>query len=360
MPSLPLPPTATDRAPADPSPQRCPVAGSAPATVRCGVVGVGHLGQWHADKYAKIAGATLVAVADPDLARAQQIADRCGCHATTAYQDLLGQVDAVSIAAPTSLHFAIARDFLAAGCHVLLEKPITATLEEATALNALADAHGLILQVGHLERFNPALRALLATPVHPLFIESHRLAPFKPRATDVSVVLDLMIHDIDIILSMVDAPLLEVRASGIQVLTEDIDIANARLEFANGCVANVTASRVSSKGERRMRIFLPDGYAVVDFQNHQLSCFRLPEEDGTAPAADATRILREERRFTDTDALYAEIVDFLAAIRGEKPVLVDGHAGQRALATAASITERVYANRTRIARSTHRSRRQGQ
>ncbi|WP_019024128.1 MULTISPECIES: Gfo/Idh/MocA family protein [unclassified Thioalkalivibrio] len=309
--------------------------------LRCAAIGVGHLGKWHAAKYAALPETELVAVADADAATAERVAAEHGCAAVTDHRELLGQVDAVSIAAPTTLHYDIARDFLDAGCHVLVEKPITATLEQAEALNQLAEAKGVVLQVGHLERFNAALRRLTDDPLHPRFIESHRLAPYKPRATDVSVVLDLMIHDIDIILSLTDSPLTEVRASGARVLTQDIDIANARLEFANGCVANVTSSRVSNKSERRMRIFQSHAYASVDFQNRILSLNRIGAPD---PETGAPEIHRDESVFDEADALLAEIRAFVAAVRGEGPVVVSGRDGQRALATAEQITKLVYQN----------------
>jgi predicted dehydrogenase len=309
--------------------------------LRCAVVGVGHLGKWHAAKYAQLPDTELVAVADTNAAAAQEIASRHGCEAILDHRALLGRVDAVSIAAPTTLHYAIARDFLDVGCHVLVEKPITTTLEEAEELNQLAEERGVVLQVGHLERFNPALRRLVESPLDPRFIESNRLAPFKPRGADVSVVLDLMIHDIDIILDLVDAPLTEVRAAGARILTGDIDIANARLEFANGCVANVTSSRVSVKSERRMRIFQPHGYASVDFQNRVLTLHHLGDVDRETGVPE---IRSEEWMFDGADALLAQIQAFVAAVRGEQPVIVGGRAGQRALETATWITDLVHSN----------------
>ncbi|WP_018176730.1 MULTISPECIES: Gfo/Idh/MocA family protein [unclassified Thioalkalivibrio] len=309
--------------------------------LRCAAIGVGHLGKWHAAKYAALPDTELVAVVDADSETASRVAAEHGCRAETDHRALIGQVDAVSIAAPTTLHFDIARDFLEAGCHVLVEKPITATLEQAETLNQIAEQQGVVLQVGHLERFNAALRRLTETPLHPRFIESHRLAPYKPRATDVSVVLDLMIHDIDIILSLVDAPLTDIRASGARVLTGDIDIANARLEFANGCVANVTSSRISTKSERRMRIFQSHAYASVDFQNRILSLNHIGEPD---PETGAPAIHREESVFDEADALLAEIQAFVAAVRGQGPVVVSGRDGQRALETASRITDLVYEN----------------
>ena len=309
--------------------------------LRCAAVGVGHLGRWHAAKYAALPDTELVAVADADPETARRVAAEHGCAAETDHRALIGRVDAVSIAAPTTLHYAIARDFIEAGCHVLVEKPVTATLDEAEALNRLAEERGVVLQVGHLERFNAALRQLTENPLHPRFIESHRLAPYKPRATDVSVVLDLMIHDIDIILALVDSPLAEIRASGARVLTGDIDIANARLEFEDGCVANVTSSRISTKSERRMRIFQSHAYASVDFQNRILSFNHLGDVD---PETGAPEIHRDERVFDEADALLAEIRAFVAAARGDSPVLVSGRDGQRALETASRITELVQAN----------------
>jgi predicted dehydrogenase len=309
--------------------------------LRCAVVGVGHLGKWHAAKYAQLPDTELVAVVDSNSSTASEIAAKYDCEPVLDHRALLGRVDAVSIAAPTTLHYAIARDFVDVGCHVLVEKPITTTIEEAEALNQLAETRGVVLQVGHLERFNVALRRLMQEPLEPRFIESHRLAPFKPRATDVSVVLDLMIHDIDIILDLVKAPLIEIRASGARILTNDIDIANARLEFADGCVANVTSSRVSIKSERRMRIFQQHGYASVDFQNRILSLSHMGDDD---PETGIPQILSEELMFGESDALLSEIEAFVAAIRGEQPVIVDGRAAQRALETATRITDLVQTN----------------
>ena len=319
--------------------------------LRCAVIGVGHLGKWHAAKYAQLPDVDLVAVVDSNAATARETASRHGCGAVLDHRNLLGKVDAVSIAAPTTLHYAIARDFLDVGCHVLLEKPITTTIEEAEALNQLAEERDVVLQIGHLERFNAALQKLLENPLNPRFIESHRLAPFKPRATDVSVVLDLMIHDIDIILDLVDSPLTEVRASGARILTGDIDIANARLEFADGCVANVTSSRVSTKSERRMRIFQPHGYASVDFQNRILAVHHLGDD---APGTGVPEVHSEEWAFDTSDALLAEIEAFVAAVRGEQPVVVSGRAGQRALEAATRITDLVYANLNQMTKATNR------
>jgi predicted dehydrogenase len=248
---------------------------------------------------------------------------------------LLGQVDAVSIVVPTSLHFQVARDFIDAGAHVLVEKPVTVTVEEADELIRLAAERDVRLMVGHLERFNAAILGLDLIHEKPLFIESHRLAPFNPRANDVSVVLDLMIHDIDIILDIVDSEVERIDAKGVTVLTNDTDIANARLTFKNGCVANVTASRASLKVERKMRMFMPNCYISVDFQNRVLAQYRKGEREMFPGVPE---IASEESVFENGDALLEEIRHFVACIREGREPLVSGLAGRRALATAIEIT----------------------
>lgn len=300
------------------------------------VIGVGYLGKFHAEKYTRIEGCRLVAVADPDREAAGACAERLGTTAVADYRELLGKVDAVSIATPTRLHHAIARDFLEHGAHVLVEKPITVTVAEADELIALAHERGRVLQVGHLERFNPALRAADKILTTPMFIETHRLAPFNPRGTDVDVVLDLMIHDIDIILDIVDSPVVRVDASGTPVLTRATDIANARIQFANGCVANVTASRVSSRTERRMRFFQNDCYLAVDFQNRRLSVHRKGE---TEMYPGIPEVVSEQREFDKADAILDEVQAFVDSIRNGTPPLVSGDDGRRALAAAIEITE---------------------
>lgn len=301
----------------------------------CAVIGAGYLGRFHAEKYAALDGCELVAVVDsnPDAARA--VAEKNHTRALTDYRELLGQVDAVSIVVPTSLHFQVARDFLAGGAHVLVEKPITVTVDEADELIALAKTRDRRLMVGHLERFNAALLGLDLVHEKPLFIESHRLAPFNPRANDVSVVLDLMIHDIDIILDIVDSEVERIDAKGVTVLTADTDIANARLTFRNGCVANVTASRASLKVERKMRMFMPNRYLSVDFQNRVLAQYRKGEREMFPGVPE---ILSEESVFENGDALMQEIKHFADCIRTGQEPLVSGVAGRRALATATEIT----------------------
>lgn len=303
--------------------------------LRCAVIGAGYLGKFHAEKYASLKECELVAVVDVNPEAAEQVAKKHGAQAMTDYQSLLGQIDAVSIVVPTSLHHTVSRDFLSAGTHVLVEKPITVTVEEADDLIAIAREKNVILQVGHLERFNPAVRGLDNMAEKPLFIESHRLSPFNPRANDVSVVLDLMIHDIDIILALVDSEVEKIDASGTAVLTQGTDIANARITFKNGCVANVTASRISMKMERKMRMFRPCSYISVDFQNRVLIKHKTGEKEMFPGIPE---IVTEESVFESGDALLEEIKHFVNCIRtGENP-LVPGEAGRKALATAIEIT----------------------
>lgn len=303
--------------------------------LQCAVIGTGYLGKFHAEKYANLPDCDLVAVVDIDEAAAQTVAEKHGAQALSDYHALLGKVDAVSIVVPTTLHHQVAKDFLNAGVHVLVEKPITVTVAEADELIAIAKAKNLILQVGHLERFNPAVVGL-DKEEKPLFIESHRLSPFNPRANDVSVVLDLMIHDIDIILALVDSDIDHIEASGTPVLTQGTDIANARLTFKNGCVANVTASRISMKMERKMRLFRPSSYISVDFQNRVLSKYQTGTKEMFAGIPE---IISEESTFESADALMEEIKHFVNCIQtGENP-LVSGEAGRRALATAIQITQ---------------------
>ncbi len=303
--------------------------------LKCAVIGSGYLGKFHAEKYAYLDDCELVAVVDINEEAAKSVADKYGAQALTDYQVLLGKVDAVSIVVPTSLHYSISKDFLQHGAHVLVEKPITVTVEQADELIALAKEKNVILQVGHLERFNPAVMGLEQVDDKPLFIEAHRLSPFNPRANDVSVVLDLMIHDIDIILALVDSDIERIDASGTSVLTQGVDIANARLTFKNGCVANVTASRISMKMERKMRMFRPSAYVCVDFQNRVLTKHQTGKKEMFPGIPE---IETEESVFESGDALREEIKHFVRCIQiGENP-LVPGEAGRRALETAIAIT----------------------
>ncbi|MEQ1635317.1 MAG: Gfo/Idh/MocA family oxidoreductase [Methylococcales bacterium] len=304
--------------------------------LKIAVIGAGYLGKFHAEKYASLPDCELVAVVDINAVAAHEIAAKHGAQALTDYQSLLGKVDAVSIVVPTSLHHAVSRGFLEHGAHVLVEKPITVTLTEADELIAIAKAKQLVLQVGHLERFNPAILALDQRHEKPLFIESHRLSPFNPRANDVSVVLDLMIHDIDIILALVDSDIERIDASGTAVLTQGTDIANARITFKNGCVANVTASRISLKMERKMRLFRPSSVVTVDFQNRVLTRHRTGDKEMFPGIPE---IITEESVFESGDALLEEIKHFVLCIQTGQDPTVSGVAGRRALATAIEITK---------------------
>jgi predicted dehydrogenase len=306
--------------------------------LRTAVIGVGYLGRFHAQKYAQLPESQLVAVVDADREAATRVAAEVATSSESDYRLLLGRVDAVSVAVPTPLHFNIARDFLLAGAHVLVEKPITATASEARELIELAESTGRVLQVGHLERFNPAVMALEGVLRTPRFVESHRLAPFKQRGTDVSVVLDLMIHDIDLIQELVGSPPEHIDAVGAPVFSGDLDIANARLKFAGGCVANTTASRVSLKQERKIRIFQDDAYLSVDLQQKILTVVRKKAPGSVDTVAGVTI---EEQSFEQGDALLVEIESFLATIRsGGRPV-VSGEDGLRALETAIRIARLV-------------------
>lgn len=297
------------------------------------VIGVGYLGKFHAEKYASSAKANLVAVVDLDAGRAQEIGAALGVPALTDYRQLFGRIRCASIAVPTRFHHRVAREFLEAGIDVLVEKPLTADLAEAKELVALAGAKGALLQVGHLERFNPAIRRLEGIINKPKFVECHRLAPFVERGTDVDVVLDLMIHDIDVITSLVRSPILRVEAVGVPVLTEKTDIANARIAFENGCIANVTASRVSIKRERKVRFFQPDAYISIDYDQRRAQIYHKPP-----PGAGWLDVRAENIEIADGDALADEIESFLDCVRTRATPLVSGTEGLRALEIASMIS----------------------
>jgi predicted dehydrogenase len=306
--------------------------------MRTAVIGVGYLGRFHAQKYATLRNSELVGIADPSGSARDAVSAELRVPAHADYRELLGRVDAVSIVTPTPYHFSVAKEFLEAGAHVLVEKPMTATVEEGIDLIEAARRAQRILQVGHLERFNAAVQAVQPILTVPRFIESARLAPFKYRGTDVDVVLDLMIHDIDLILSIVRSPVVAVDAIGSSVFSKEIDIANARLRFANGCVANATASRVSLKTERRLRLFQDDAYVSMDLHQKVLTVIR----KGAGVGADGMpQVAIEENTYEQGDALKAEIEAFLdAAATGCAPP-VTGEDGLLALRTAVSIAEQV-------------------
>ena len=306
--------------------------------LRVAVVGVGYLGRFHAQKYAAIAGCELAAIVDDRADVGSAVATELGTRALTDYRELLGKVAAVSIVTPTALHFEIARAFLENGAHVLVEKPITETVEQARALVAAARAAGRVLQVGHLERFNPTIIAAEPHMGTPRFIDCQRLAPFRERGTDVNVVLDLMIHDLDIVQSIVGSEIEHIDAVGTPVFSPEIDIANARIRFANGCVANATASRVSLKTERKLRIFQDDAYLSLDLQQKILTVIR---KQAVAAGDSKLPVSIDEQSFEPGDALRSEIEAFLASCRGERAVAVSGEDGARALQTAVAIAAAV-------------------
>jgi len=309
-------------------------------TLRAAVVGVGYLGQFHAEKLAAAPGVALAAVVDRDAARAKAIAAKHGCRALTDPGALAGEVDLVSIAVPTEQHHAAALPFLEAGVHVLVEKPIATTLAEADAMIAAAQKHRALLAVGHLQRFNPAFRALAAAFAKPLFIDCERLSGFKQRGIDVDVVLDLMIHDLDLVLSLAGSEVAQVSACGFQVLTDSIDIANVRIEFADGCVANLSASRVSQAPVRKLRVFQHDRYASADLQAGKLRIVRRDAKSGG--------IAEDASAYDERDELRAEIANFIDAARGGRPPLVAGEDGRRALALALEVGRLVRARLERF------------
>lgn len=307
-------------------------------SLRVATIGIGYLGQYHAEKYHQNPLADLVAICDINQSATQTLAQTLGTQAVTDYQTLIGQVDAVSIVTPTPTHFDIAQFFLKHGVHVLIEKPITTTVEQADILIALAKEKNCCLQVGHLERFNNAIKAMEPMLDNPRFIESRRLAPFQLRGSDVNVILDLMIHDIDIIQHLVQSDIKHIAATGAAVLSPRIDIGNAHIEFENGCVANVTASRLNLKKVRLMHIFQHDAYYELNLNYKRVTrCFK-----GNNP--DKPEILSDGIMYPRGDALAEQIQSFLNAIIHQTPPLVDGEAGRRALDTAMQIT-RIIRNR---------------
>jgi predicted dehydrogenase len=306
--------------------------------IRTAVIGVGYLGRFHAQKYASLPNSHLVGIADPSTTARSAVAAELQVAAHEDYRELLGKVDAVSIVTPTPSHYEVAKAFLEAGASVLVEKPMTVTVAEGEGLIEIAARLKRTLQVGHLERFNAAVLAVQPTLTIPRFIESARLAPFKHRGTDVDVVLDLMIHDIDLILSIVRSPVISVDAIGSSVFSKEIDIANARLRFANGCVANATASRVSLKTERKLRLFQDDAYLSLDLQQKILTVIR--KGNGVGPDG-MPQVAIDENTYEQGDALKSEIEAFLDAVASGGPPPVTGEDGLLALRTAVSIAEQV-------------------
>ena len=324
--------------------------------LRIGVVGIGYLGTFHAEKYAAMDHVDLVGIVDIDETRVETVANRLGTTAYHLHTDLIGKVDAVSVVVPTPDHFKVSRDFLTNDVDVLVEKPMTVTLDEADRLIAVAQDRGRIIQVGHLERFNPAVVALKEFLTEPRFIESHRLSIYKERCNDVSVVLDLMIHDIDIILNLVNSDVTSIQAAGISVVSDHVDIANARLTFGNGCVANVTASRISTKNERKLRLFQQDAYISVDFANHSITLVRKQEDTCPAdpsqampdPSSNPSRMSElipgmniDQFSFSKGDALAEEIRSFVTAVNHRHSPAVTGRMGRDALKIALEIMDQI-------------------
>lgn len=315
--------------------------------LRVGVVGAGYLGRFHAEKYARMDDVELVGVVDIDKSQAEDVAGKFNTKAYSHHQYLFGKVDAVSVVVPTPAHFSVTKDFLENNIDVLIEKPMSETTEQADDLIRFAKSRSLIIQVGHLERFNPAVVALRDIIKKPMFIESHRLSIYKDRCTDVSVVLDLMIHDIDIILNLVRSEIVNIHAAGIPVISGHVDIANARLEFESGCIANVTASRISTKNERKIRLFQKDAYISVDFANQGITVIQRNEkvESGLIPGMEIKQL-----SFAKGDALEDELKSFVkAVIRRENPE-VTGQMGRDALKIALSIMKQISDTNSRFLR----------
>ena len=306
--------------------------------VRAGVIGVGHLGQHHARLYASLPGAQLIGVADQSVDRAQTVADRYGARVFRTAQELLPHVDVVSVAVPTSGHYAVAKACLQAGKHVLVEKPIAVTSGEAQELVQLAKERGCCLQVGHSERFNPVMALMRPYIERPVFIECHRLSSFSERGTDVDVVLDLMIHDLDLVLSLNPGPVEEVRAAGVAVLSSSIDIANARIQFRSGCVANLTSSRVSTNKMRRLRLFQRDNYLSIDFQTRQGMICRRNVKAGERPTVEVTHL-----QGGDEEPLKLQLESFLHAAGTDTRPVVSGEDGAAAVEMAHQVLQAIAA-----------------
>jgi predicted dehydrogenase len=304
--------------------------------LRVGVIGVGHLGRHHARIVSALEGAKLAAVADIIPERASESAAAAGARAVSNSRELLGEVDAVTVAVPTERHLEIALPFLERGTSVLVEKPMARSLDEADRMIAAARASGAVLAVGHTERYNPAVAAVLPLVTSPRFIEVHRLGVFPDRSLDIDVVFDLMIHDLDVILSLVRSEVSSIEAVGVPVLTPKYDIANARLRFDSGCIANVTASRISRDRVRKIRFFQPDSYLSIDYAAQEVEGWRLVRRDGSRPSIEGGQL-----PVTRDEPLRRELADFVRAVRERSAPLVDGDAGRRALALATRIAEKM-------------------
>ena len=303
--------------------------------LRVGVVGVGHLGRHHARILADLPGVALVGVADIDLSRAEAVAARRGGRAVSDGRALVDDVDAITIAVPTSVHLEVARHFIERGIATLVEKPLAASLPEADQLVAMADQHRASLAVGHTERFNPAVEAALRVIERPRFVEIRRLSSLPERSLDIDVVFDLMIHDLDLLLAFVDSPVVSVEAVGATVLTDKTDLANARIRFASGCIANLTASRISRGRERTLKVYQPDACVAVDCAAQTVELFRLTRGEGR-PTIEGTQL-----EIADQEPLRGELEDFVGAVREGRDARTTGRAGRDAIALAATIADQI-------------------
>jgi predicted dehydrogenase len=306
--------------------------------VLIGVVGVGHLGEYHVQKYRAMEGVGLVGVVDTDPDRAAEIAQRYDTRVYGSLEEILGEVDAVSLAVPTESHFFVAKEILSRGVHLLIEKPITYNESDAKNLIEMARKKKLVLQVGHVERFNPAVMKMESLLTKPIFIESHRMNLFTVRGTDVDVVLDLMIHDLDIILHMVQSEVREVHGVGMSVITQKTDIANVRIIFENGTVANLTASRVSNQPLRKIRIFQPDAYISVNCYKKEVTVTRLDDSSTTEPFP---QIVSSKMKYPDADPLFDQLNAFIHAVRTGTEPIVTGEDGRAALRIALAIIDQI-------------------
>lgn len=312
--------------------------------IKTAVIGVGHLGKAHARIYHSLEEAELVAVCDTNEANGRAIAETYQTKFTADFRDLLGEVEAVSVATPTVNHHEVTCACLEAGISVLVEKPISRTLEEADEMIQLAEAKGAVLQVGHIERFNPAFQALQQQLTNPKFFEAHRMGIFTPRSLDIDVVMDLMVHELDIIASLVNSEVVKIEAVGIPILTQKIDLANARLEFANGCIANITASRVAGERLRKLRVFQPNEYYSLDYAEQQVGMFKLipPKAAGAMP-----EIVAQGLEVTKREPLLAEIESFVVSVRTRSTPVVTGAEGRRALVLATEVLDQIKAHSVR-------------
>ncbi len=319
--------------------------------IRTAVIGVGYLGRHHVEQLLRIPEADLVGVYDIKAEVAAEVQRRYNVSAFATCEEALSAAEAVSVVVPTQQHFEVAAQALEAGCHIFVEKPISHTLAEADRLLRLAESRGRLIQVGHIERLNPAARALEKYALEPRFIEGHRLAPFSERGTDVPVVLDLMIHDIDVVLHLVKSPVREIRANGVNVITDSIDIATARLEFENGAVANLTASRIAQKQMRKLRLFQSRIYIGVDFLQQLTEVYRLVDPEESTPEALLTMpfefngrrrlITYEKPEIHEDNALYLELGNFIRSVAGLEEPVVDGYSARAALDVAIRIQEAI-------------------